>query len=127
MKHNHTVAGNTSEVYLTFVGCVVKGLLREQTFDGECADILVFECGWGLAVNSNGPDWIVKPEDVAGYIRRQEKEKKGITSPNCPTCGRYMDKVIVQVVKQIGKGTVEAGSIATGWVCGKCGLIAKGG
>jgi len=32
--------------------------------------------------------------------------KKGITTPNCPTCGEYMDKV-------------------DAWVCKKCGKLAK--
>ena len=52
--HKHGTTSNTDEVYKTFIGCRVKGLVREITFDGHHADILVFECGWGLAFNSNG-------------------------------------------------------------------------
>ena len=73
-KHNHATTSNTGEVYRTFIGCKVKGLVQEATFDGNYAQILVFECGWGLAINSNGSHWTVNPEDLAGKVSRAKNE-----------------------------------------------------
>ena len=73
MKHNHGTTSNTNEVFRTFIGCKVKGLVGERTFEGEYADILVFECGWGLAINSNGAHWTVNPEKVSRLIRKAEQ------------------------------------------------------
>ena len=72
-KHNHGTTSNTDEVFRTFIGCKVKGLVREITFDGHHANILIFDCGWGLAFNSNGSHWTVKPPDLQGHIRQSQK------------------------------------------------------
>ena len=74
MKHNHSMTSNTNEVYRTFIGCRVKGLVRKTSSDGHHADILVFDCGWGLAFNSNGSHWTVSPEDVNRLIKQAQKE-----------------------------------------------------
>lgn len=73
-EHNHSTTSNTDEVFRTFIGCRVKGLVREITFSGHHADILVFECGWGLAFNSNGSHWTVPPDKIQGFVR-QSREK----------------------------------------------------
>ena len=72
-EHEHKTTCNTAEVYRTFIGCRVKGLVREITFHGHHADILVFECGWGLAFNSNGSHWTVYPEEIQKHIQRSMK------------------------------------------------------
>ncbi len=69
MTHNHSTTSNTDEVYRTFIGCRVKGLVREITHNGHHADVLVFECGWGLAINSNGTHWTVNPEETKKQVR----------------------------------------------------------
>ena len=73
-EHNHIKTSNTDEVFTTFIGCSVKGLMREATFDGHHADILVFDCGWGLAFNSIGSYWTVRPEELQQHIRRRQDE-----------------------------------------------------
>ena len=73
-EHNHGATSNTDEVFRTFIGCRVKGLVRENTFDGHYANILVFECGWGLANNSNGSHWTVEPDKLQGHIKRTREE-----------------------------------------------------
>ena len=72
--HIHNTTANTDECFRTFIGCKVKGLVREVTFDGEHANILVFDCNWGLAFNSNGSHWSVNPEKVLSLIRKARKE-----------------------------------------------------
>lgn len=74
MEHDHSTTSNTNEGFRTFIGCQVKGFLRQGTFDGAHADILVFHCGWGLAFNSNGAHWTVTPDEVKSLIR-EAKEK----------------------------------------------------
>ena len=71
--HEHGCTSNTNQVFRTFIGCKVKGLVGQKTFDGYYADILVFECGWGLAINGNGAHWTVNPTDIKRLIR-QAKE-----------------------------------------------------
>jgi len=67
-EHNHGATSNTDEVYRTFIGCTVKGLVRQITYNGEHADILIFSCGWGLAFNSNGSHWIIRPDEMRRHI-----------------------------------------------------------
>ena len=69
-EHNHHVTSNTDGVFRTFIGCQVKGLLREITFEGHYANILVFNCGWGLAFNSNGSHWAIAPSEISSLIRK---------------------------------------------------------
>ena len=69
-KHNHSTTSNTDEVFRTFIGCRVKGLVRELTCGGHHANILVFECGWGLAFNSNGSHWTVHTDETQRRIRQ---------------------------------------------------------
>jgi len=70
MKHNHGTTSNTDEVFRTFIGCEIKGLVREITFEGQHANILVFQCGWGLALNSNGSHWTVSPEEIQAHLNK---------------------------------------------------------
>lgn len=72
--HNHNTTSNTDEVFRTFIGCRVKGLVREIAFEGHHADILVFDCGWGLVFNSNGSHWTITSEEVQRHIGRSQKE-----------------------------------------------------
>ena len=44
-----------------------------------------------------------------------------MTAPNCPVCGKFMDKVEAQVTKQLSVGgKVEVGQVVTAWVCSSC-------
>lgn len=75
-EHKHSTTSNTDEVFRTFIGCRVKGLVREITFNGNHAIILVFECGWGLAFNNNGSHWTKSPEDVQRILQSSRKALK---------------------------------------------------
>ena len=70
MEHTHNAVANTDEVFSTFIGCRVKGMLHAEV--GEII-ILVFSCGWGLAFNSNGAHWTENPEDVQKIILHSRK------------------------------------------------------
>ena len=72
-EHNHSTTSNTDEVFRTFIGEKVKGILHGFDF-GHDGVILVFECGWGLVLNSNGTHWTEKPEDIE-RLKRETKEK----------------------------------------------------
>lgn len=74
MKHNHSTTSNTDEVFRTFIGCKVKGMVQEITFEKHNAIILIFDCAWGLAFNSSGSHWTVSPDDVQRLIRRSKKK-----------------------------------------------------
>lgn len=72
-EHKHGVTGNTDEVFRTFIGCAVKGLLHGRNAEGGSVLILVFECGWGLAFNDNGSHWTESPDDVQRILRSSRK------------------------------------------------------
>lgn len=56
--HKHHPVANTPEVFSSFVGCCVKGVVRQ---DSETT--LVFDCGWGLTFNhEHGSFWAETPE-----------------------------------------------------------------
>jgi len=74
MEHNHATTGNTDEVFRTFIGCQVKGLLHDQNTEGGPVRILVFACGWGLAFNDNGSHWTVPPADVQRILEHSKEE-----------------------------------------------------
>ena len=78
-EHKHGTTSNTDEVFRTFIGCKVKGLVRKITYDGHHAEILVFDCGWGLAFNSNSAHWTVSPSDLQGYIRQNQNDLEDLT------------------------------------------------
>lgn len=50
-----------------------------------------------------------------------EKDAGKLTAPNCPQCGKFMDKVEVLVVENLQQGTVEVSKGGSdtyiGWVC----------
>ena len=69
IEHNHSTTSNTDEVFRTFIGCQVKGVLHARNTQGGSIKILVFECSWGLAFNSNGSHWTERPEAVQKIIR----------------------------------------------------------
>ena len=73
MEHNHLVTANTDEVFRTFIGEKVKGILHDFAFENQ-QTILVFECGWGLAFNSNGSHWTENPEKIE-RLKRNTKEQ----------------------------------------------------
>jgi len=37
--------------------------------------------------------------------------------PNCPICGRFMDKVRAEVKEQLREGKSQVGDIVIAWVC----------
>ena len=76
MNHDHSTTSNTNEVFRTFIGCTVKGLVGQRTSDGHYADVLVFECGWGLAINYNGANWTLNPGEVSRLIREAKSNLK---------------------------------------------------
>ena len=74
MKHNHSTTSNTDEVFRTLIGCTLKGLVKDITSQGGHVNILVFECGWGLAFNSNGTHWTLPPAEVNTLIQRAKED-----------------------------------------------------
>jgi len=68
-EHNHATTSNTDEVFKTFIGCEVKGLLQ----DGDVA-ILVFKCGWGLAFHSNGSHWTECPTEMQRLLSNAKSQ-----------------------------------------------------
>lgn len=77
--HQHGVCSNSHETFSTFVGCTVKGFLK-NCFPLGRRDLsagtktLLFECGWGLTVSSKGSYWVESPEDVKRAINYAKKE-----------------------------------------------------
>ena len=68
-KHNHGTTSNTPDCFRTFIGCRVKGMLRDR--DGY---MLVFECGWALAFNTlHGSYWVESSEEVKIKLRESEQ------------------------------------------------------
>jgi len=74
MNHNHAAIANTDEVFRTFIGCQVKGLLHDQNTEGGPVRILVFDCGWGLAFNDNGAHWTEPPSNVQSILWRSKED-----------------------------------------------------
>jgi len=72
-KHNHGATSNTDEVFRTFIGDKIKGILHGSDF-GHSNVILVFECGWGLCFSSNGSHWAETPDGIE-HLKRETKEK----------------------------------------------------
>lgn len=70
---NHSTTSNTDEVFRTFIGCALKGLLHKRNTSGGYYTVLVFECGWGLAINDNGSHWVESPEDVQRAVREHKR------------------------------------------------------
>src|SRR5437868_10973968 len=79
MKHQHSCTSNTDECFRTFIGCTIKGLLRNVLPVGR-VDLqsgnktFVFECGWGLTIAGNGSYWTESPDEIKRAISIQ-KEK----------------------------------------------------
>lgn len=69
-EHNHSTISNTDEVFRTFIGCEVKGVLHDSNSEGGEVIILVFSCGWGLAFNGNGSYWTEEPFRIQQIIVR---------------------------------------------------------
>jgi hypothetical protein len=60
MAHKHGVTSNTDEVFRTFIGCGIRGLIKET-----CERTLVFDCGWGLTFNTeHGSYWTESPDEI---------------------------------------------------------------
>lgn len=72
VKHNHGTTSNTDDVFSTFIGCKLKGVLHY--YDGRSHTILVFECGWGLVFCSTGAYWTMNPEDVQQQLSHARKD-----------------------------------------------------
>ena len=60
---NHAATSNTDQVFYTFAGCTVKGMLNSGS-----NRILVFECGWGLAISSVGSHWTETPDTTKQVV-----------------------------------------------------------
>jgi len=73
MKHNHGTTSNTDEVFRTFIGEKVKGILHGFGY-GHSKVILVFDCGWGLCFNSNGSHWVENPSDIKSMTNRTKRD-----------------------------------------------------
>jgi hypothetical protein len=76
-EHKHGVTSNTHECFQTFVGCRVKGFLKNALPNGgsrQGTKTLVFECGWGLTIASNGSFWVESPKDVSRAVSRVRSE-----------------------------------------------------
>ena len=73
-EHNHATTSNTDEVFRTFIGCEVKGLLHNTNTEGGEVIILVFACGWGLAFNDNGAHWTESPSDIERILRCSKED-----------------------------------------------------
>ncbi len=71
-SHNHGTTSSTDEVFRTFIGCKVKGLLH--FYNGWSHRVLVFECGWGLVFCSTGAYWAINPDDVQAHLRRSRQD-----------------------------------------------------
>jgi hypothetical protein len=86
-KHEHGVTSNTDDVFRSFIGCTVRGLIinREER-------VLVFQCGWGLTFNVvHGSYWVESPEDVE---RKLSRAKDGL---------RNTQKELQDILKLAGK------------------------
>lgn len=66
-KHGGT-ASNTMECWSTFIGCTVRGVVRNASPEGS--KTFVFDCGWGLTVFHTGTFWVESPEDVRRMVDR---------------------------------------------------------
>ena len=79
IKHQHESCANIHEAFSTFIGCTVKGVLFNALPSGR-ADLsqgtktLVFDCGWGLTISSNGSYWPELPDEVRRAIQRKRQE-----------------------------------------------------
>jgi hypothetical protein len=60
MQHNHGACSNCVDTFETFIGCKVAGVICLK----PGSRTLVFDCGWGLTVNSNGAFWTENPDDI---------------------------------------------------------------
>lgn len=83
-KHEHGQTSNTQKCFSTFIGCTVKGMYRGHSSEWSHT-VFVFDCGWGLAFNSNGSHWTVSPSEVerelsyaTESLRENQAELKGI-------------------------------------------------
>jgi hypothetical protein len=59
-KHNHGATANTISSFETFIGCKVTGVICMK----PGSRTLVFACGWGLTINSNGAFWTEDPAKI---------------------------------------------------------------
>ena len=73
MKHKHEGCSNIHAAFSTFIGCTVKGVLfdtlplgRRDLSSGT--KTLIFDCGWGLTIASNGSYWPESPSDIERAI-----------------------------------------------------------
>ncbi len=73
IEHNHSAASNTEQVWQTFVGCTLKGHIRDEETRNNVTDILVFHCGWGLAIYQKADSlacWVEQPREIGVIIKR---------------------------------------------------------
>ena len=89
-QHNHGVASNTTDCFRTFIGCTVKGLLKDALpvgFNDDSTHTLIFEGGEGLTFSAKGTFWTESVDEVQRAIRlsrtrleASKKELEGILS-----------------------------------------------
>lgn len=78
-SHKHESCSNLTDAFRTFIGCTVKGCLFNALPVGR-ADLahgtktLIFDCGWGLTIASNGSYWPESPEEIKRAIRRAKEQ-----------------------------------------------------
>lgn len=75
--HVHNVPSNTIGCWSTFIGCTVKGVLRDVHSAGSYT--LVFGCGWGLTVSRAGTFWVEGQDEVQRHVSRVKTDLEGRT------------------------------------------------
>lgn len=69
---NHGVTANTDDVFSTFIGCELRGLIRDR-----CEKILMFGCGWALVFNTeHGSYWTLGPEEASRKLYSAKEKLK---------------------------------------------------
>lgn len=72
------------------------------------------------------PLFIEYSDRVTRYFENQKKEAEmpkqdTLKSPNCPQCGKWLDRVRVRVLKQLSaSGRAQPGDEGVGWICADC-------
>ena len=70
-KHEHAATSNSRDSVSTFIGCTVSGTLtgvRERGSSHRGVFTIVFDCGWGLTVLSNGAYFVTNPETINDHV-----------------------------------------------------------
>jgi hypothetical protein len=75
-EHTHYTTSNREDVYQSFVGCTLRGHILDMGTRERTATILVFQCGWGLAIYPNDgyfAYWSEAPHQIQSILRKWRK------------------------------------------------------